>query len=370
VYEFRLADVGEGIHEVQLLEWHVRPGDEVSEYQPLCQVESAKATVELTSPVAGRVHETRVPQGGTAQVGDVLVVLDTALGIVGSAPSRRVRAAPLVRKLARDQGIPLDDVAGSGPQGRIRLADLEQHVQHRQAAEPAGERLELRGVRRRMAEHMAEATRIPAVTAIDTFDVTDLVWTRDELLGHAEAEGVHLTYLPFVVKAAVEALRAVPEANSVFDEHGPAILYKREYHIGIAVAAPAGLLVPVVRNADRLSLMELAVELARLAEAARQEKLSPADLSGSTFTITSFGGLSGGVQFATPIVNSPEVAILGVGRIEQQPRVIDGQVVPRHCVGVSFTFDHRVLDGEGAGRFLATLRRYLERPSELLLRLR
>jgi pyruvate dehydrogenase E2 component (dihydrolipoyllysine-residue acetyltransferase) len=397
-FEFRLADVGEGIHEVELLRWAVRPGDSVAAFQPLCQVESAKATVELTSPVAGTVVETRIPEGGTAQVGQVLAVIDQAdqwVGIVGSAPlgaghdppaapsardvpsevevkgapavveaGRPVRAAPLVRRVAKERGIALENIVGSGPGGRIRVADLEHHADQR-------ERVPLRGVRRRMAEHMAEAARhVPAVTALETFDVEALVQLRQELLGPAEAEGARLTYLPFVVRATVEALRAVPEANATFDEQEPAILISRLYHIGVAVAAPGGLVVPVIKHADRLSLLELANELTRLTSAARSQTLSPADVSGGTFTISSFGGLGSGVQFATPIVNYPEVAILGIGRIEAQPRVVDGQVVPRQCLGISFTFDHRVLDGEAASRFLAALRRYLEHPAELLLRLR
>ena len=388
-FEFRLADVGEGIHEVELLSWNVQPGDEVAAFQPLCQVESAKATVELTSPVAGRVVETRVPEGATARVGEVLAVIEQSsewVGIVGSPPAAGpaslpvraaapegaashlpVRAAPLVRRLAKERGIRLEDVAGSGPQGRVRLADLDRFAQQPQE----NTRIEVRGVRRRMAERMAEAARhVPAVTAMDTFDVSALVQTREQLRPVAEAEGARLTYLPFIVRATVEALRAVPEANAVYDEQGPAVVVSHRYHIGIAVAAPAGLFVPVIKDADRLSLVELARELSRLTTAARSQTLQTADLSGSTFTISSFGGLGTGVQYATPIVNYPEVAILGVGRIEQQPRVVDGQVVPRHCLGASFTFDHRVLDGEGAARFLASLRRYLEQPAELLLRLR
>jgi pyruvate dehydrogenase E2 component (dihydrolipoamide acetyltransferase) len=389
-FEFRLADVGEGIHEVQVLAWNVQPGDQVAAFQPLCQVESAKATVELTSPVAGRVVETRVPEGGLAQVGQVLAVIQEEasdyFGIVGAPPPTAapkhpspeiatppagegavVRAAPLVRRLAKEQGIRLEDIKGSGPQGRIRLRDLERYAQDSQDTT----RVELRGVRRRMAERMAEAARqVPAVTAMDTFDVSALVMLRQELQPPAEQEGQHLTYVPFIVKAAVEGLKAVPEANATYDEQGPAIVLNKRVHIGIAVAAPQGLLVPVIRDADQRSLLELAAELSRLTTAARSGRLEPKDLSGSTFTISSFGGLGAGVQFATPIVNYPEVAILGLGRIERQARVVDGQITVRDCLGVSFTFDHRVLDGEAASRFLTTLRRYLERPNELLLRLR
>jgi pyruvate dehydrogenase E2 component (dihydrolipoamide acetyltransferase) len=218
---------------------------------------------------------------------------------------------------------------------------------------------------------MVEAMRrAPQVTAMDLFDVTDLVEARQRLRPAAEREGIKLTYLPFVVKAAVEALRAVPAANATLDDARAEIVLKREYNVGIATATPEGLIVPVVKRADALSVLEIAREIARLTDAARARRSAPDDLRGGTFTISSFGGLPGGPLFATPILNYPEVAILGVGRIEEQPRVVGGQVVPRHCLGVSFTFDHRVLDGADAGEFLSVLRRYLERPMELLLRLR
>ena len=417
LFEFRVADVGEGIHEVEILEWKVKPGDEVRAFDPLCEVESAKAAVELTSPVAGRISETRVPVGGTVRVGAVLVVIETAaptdlaptepktppeppteewFGIVGAPPrpvevaapsplrvANAVRAAPLVRKLARERGIQLEAVIGTGPEGRVRLADLEAHstrsarVEALAGATPTPpsanreERIPLHGLRKRIAVHLTEAVRrAPQVTALDLFDVTDLVRARELLRPAAEREGVKLTYLPFVVKAAVEALRAVPYANASFDEAADAIVVKPDYNIGIATAVPDGLIVPVLKGADRRSVLEIAAESARLIEAARARRSAPADLQEGTFTITSFGGMPGSPLFATPILNYPEVAILGIGRIEEQPRVVAGQIVPRHCLGVSFTFDHRVLDGEGAGQFLAALRRYLEQPLELLLRLR
>ncbi|HUX86296.1 MAG TPA: biotin/lipoyl-containing protein, partial [Chloroflexota bacterium] len=250
-FEFRVADVGEGIHEVEILEWKVKPGDLVRAFDPLCEVESAKAAVELTAPVAGRISETRVPVGGTARVGDVLVVIETAestefaspqssppseaeeppgeewFGIVGAPPrptplaaptaaptENTVRAAPLVRKLARERGIRLEDVIGTGPEGRVRLADLEADQPHSAQVEarasaaptpssPNGEeRIPLRGLRKRIAEHLTEAIRrAPQVTAIDLFDVTDLVRAREFLRPAAEREGIKLTYLPFVVKA-------------------------------------------------------------------------------------------------------------------------------------------------------------------------
>jgi pyruvate dehydrogenase E2 component (dihydrolipoamide acetyltransferase) len=386
-FEFKLPDLGEGVHEAQVLAWKVSAGQEVSAFQPLCEVESAKAAVELTAPVAGRVLETRVAEGDIAHLGDVLVVIDTYsadkssasdsvvepaaeewFGIVGSPPPvaqpKHVLAAPFVRKLARERGIRLEDIAGSGPGGRVRIADLEAR-----GTSPAPDSVPLKGLRKAIASHMVEAWRnAPQVTSMDLLDVSELVRGRDLLVGAAEAEGIRLTYLPFFVKAAIEALKVVPEANAIVRDD--AIELKREYHLGIATAVPDGLVVPVVRHADRLSLLEIAAEIARLTAAARERRATPAELSGSTFTITSFGGLPGSPLFATPIVNYPEVAILGLGRIDLQPRVVDGQVVARQCVGVSFTFDHRVLDGEGAGRFMAALKRYVEQPLELLLKLR
>jgi pyruvate dehydrogenase E2 component (dihydrolipoamide acetyltransferase) len=419
-FEFRLPDLGEGIQEAEVLEWNVEPGDQVAAFQPLCQVESAKAAVELTSPVAGRIASLAVPAGTVAQRGDLLVVIDTDgvselpqheasaqeeyFGIVGRGPGvqspasppparsetspgaqrQQVRAAPFVRKLARDLGVPLEQLRGSGPQGRVRAADVEAAAAPPTAgkaasagvAKPetpaeteaaAAQRIPLRGLRREIAEHLVTAMReAPQVTSMDLLDATELVSARAALQASAEAEGVKLTYLPFFVKAAIEALRAVPEANARVEPD--AIVLSREYHIGIATAIPGGLVVPVVKHADQLSLLEIAQEIERLVVAARERRATPNDLSGGTFSITSFGGLPGSPLFATPILNYPEVAILGIGRIDLQPRVVDGQVVPRMCVGVSFTFDHRVLDGEGAGRFMAVLKRFIEQPLELLLR--
>jgi pyruvate dehydrogenase E2 component (dihydrolipoamide acetyltransferase) len=393
---FKLPDLGEGIHEAQVLAWKVTAGQEVAAFQPLVEVESAKAAVELTAPVAGRVRETRFAEGDIARLGDVLVVIDTDgngsaptnaatkapaeepewFGIVGSPPraadapapprtSERVRAAPFVRKLARDLGVPLEDVAGSGPHGRVRIADVEARAARPSELEKT---IPLRGLRKSIADHMVQAWRnAPQVTSMDLLDVTELVRAREVLLGTSQAQGVRLTYLAFFVKAAVEALKAVPIANAVVDEDRSVIRFAQEYHIGIATAVPDGLVVPVIKHADRLSLLEVAREIERLVAAARERRALPAELSGSTFTITSFGGLPGSPMFATPILNYPEVAILGLGRIDLQPRVLDGQVVPRHCIGVSFTFDHRALDGEAAGRFMATLQKYVQQPLDLLL---
>lgn len=412
-FEFRLPDLGEGVHDAQVLAWKVTPGQEIRAFDALCEVESAKAAVELTAPVGGRVLEMRVAEGATARTGEVLVLIatdaldedgresparapstapdDAWFGIVGQAPvpspptpvpspaTQPVRAAPLVRRIARERGIALEHVVGSGPQGRIRLEDLDDQDRHETApasparpdVAPPADAIPLVGLRRAIADHMVEAWRhAPQVTAMDLVDVTELVRARDLLQAAAEADGAHLTYLAFFVKAAVEALKAVPAANARLDEPGQRIQLVRDVHVGIATAIEGGLVVPVVRHADRLSILELAREIERLVGLARERRATPRDLSGSTFTITSYGALPGSPLFATPIVNYPEVAILGIGRIDLQPRVVGGQIVARQCAGVSFTFDHRVLDGEDAGRFIAAFRRPLEQPLEMLLRLR
>ncbi len=225
------------------------------------------------------------------------------------------------------------------------------------------------GLRKRIADHMVEAVHLaPQVTAMDLFDVTELVEARAALRPVAEAEGVHLTYLPFLIKACLIALRAVPDANGVVDEANHALVRHRACHIGIATAVPGGLVVPVIRHAEQRSMLDLAREIERLVAAARARQTPRADLEGGTFTVTSFGGFEGSPLFATPILNHPQVAILGVGRIDPQPRVVDGAIAIRQCMGVSFTFDHRVLDGEAAARFLAALRPPLEHPLQLLLR--
>jgi pyruvate dehydrogenase E2 component (dihydrolipoamide acetyltransferase) len=349
------------------------------------------------------VLETRFAEGDTANLGDVLVVIDTEggpesewFGIVGSPPAEshgrvrdgvsagrenRVRAAPLVRRMARDRGIDLTRVHGSGPGGRVRIADLESAARQARpelpaelprTAEPTGVRVvPLAGLRKSIADHMVQAWRnAPQVTCMDLMDAAELVRARSILQARPEPDAPRLTYLPFFVKCAIEALKAVPESNATVDDQRQAVLVSEQHHIGIATAVPGGLLVPVVRHADQLTLFDLAREIERLVAAARERRALPAELSGSTFTITSFGGMPGSALFATPVLNYPEVAILGLGRIEPQARVVDGQVVPRPCIGVSLTFDHRVLDGEAAGKFMATFRRFLEQPLELLARLR
>jgi len=335
------------------------------------------------------------------------------------APQRRALATPAVRRLAREMGLDITTIRGAGPAGRVLAEDLraasaavdnqpKAAVDDRPKAavddRPAGldeasdavtatnrtgaasktaiatmpgavdegpdeERLPLRGLRRRIAENMVLATTtIPQVTSLVEIDASGLVALRRAILPAAEARGVKLSYLPFIVKALTQALRAYPYVNAGLDDATKEIVLKRRYHIGIATATPDGLLVPVLRHADRLTVLEIAVEVTRLAEAGRARKLPLEELRGSTFTVSNYGTVGG--FFATPIINPGEAGILGLGRIVERPWVVDGRVEPRPLLPLSFTADHRLIDGELAMRFLNTLTATLENPNLLLLDMR
>jgi pyruvate dehydrogenase E2 component (dihydrolipoamide acetyltransferase) len=352
-YEFKLPDLGEGLTEGEVARWLVSVGDEVAEDQPLVEIQTDKTTVEIPSPAAGKVAQILVEEGKVVPVGTVLVVIGdgpaaaapepepSKTAVTGGQSPRpvsdgRVRATPLVRRLAQELGVELEATTGTGPQGRITEADV------RQAATPGGQapgpgsegrREPLRGVRRLIAEHMARAHReVPPVT-----------WVEE-----ADFSGIDLKLLvPAVLKASAEALKEFPELNARFD--GDGIVYLDRYDIGVAVQTDDGLVVPVVRNCDSASIEDLAAEVTRLAESARDGTLKPEELRGSTFTVTSAGKLAG--LFQTPIVNHPEVAILSIGRVAERPVVRDGNVEVGRTGYVALTFDHRVVDGARAAEF-------------------
>jgi pyruvate dehydrogenase E2 component (dihydrolipoamide acetyltransferase) len=336
-YEFKLPDLGEGLTEGEIARWLVSEGDEVSEDQPLVEIQTDKTTVEIPSPAAGKVAQILVEEGQVVPVGTVLVVIgsDGVLQDKPAAPAApaetKIRATPLVRRLAQELGVDLAAVEGSGPQGRITEADVRAAAGEAPSAE--GRREPLRGVRRLIAEHMAKAHReVPPVTWVEECDFS----------------GVDLKLLvPTLLRACAEALREFPELNARFERDQ--IVYLERYDLGVAVQTPDGLVVPVVRDCDSRSVEELADEVSRLAEAARTGSLTPEELRGSTFTITSAGKLAG--LFQTPIVNHPEVAILSVGRIEERPVVRDGKVETAPIGHVAVTFDHRVVDGARAAEF-------------------
>jgi len=344
---FKLPDLGEGLTEGEVARWLVAEGQEIAEDDPLVEIQTDKATVEVPSPYGGTVLKLLVAEGDVVPVGTELVVIGapgeeaavTAPAAAAPAPSR-VQATPVVRRIAQKLNVDLATVAGSGPGGRISEEDVR-------AAASGGEgrREPLRGVRRVIAEHMARAHReVPPVTWVEECDLEDVPLER---------------LLPTVVKACADSLREFPELNARLD--GDAILYLDRYDIGVAMQTDDGLIVPVVRGVDEKSVDELAAEIAGLAERARAGTLAADELRDSTFTVTSAGKLAG--LFQTPIVNHPEVAILSIGRVAPRPVVRDGAVAIRRTGTVALTFDHRVIDGARAAAFgLAVIAR-LETPS-------
>lgn len=414
--ELKLADLGEGMHEAEIVEWLIKVGDTVKLDQTVVKVETDKAIVEIPSPVAGRVAEIRVPGGQVAKVGETLVVFETSSPANGdgSAPARsagsavvtpqpasalsaapsaqqappakqRVLAAPAVRKLAFELGIDLEQVTPSQPNGRVTLEDVRAYAERAKAvstqpvsaALPVGEgiagqvptqdeRQPLTGLRKRIAEHMERSWRtVPHATAFDDVDGGALIALRESLKPVAEQRGVRLTYIPLLIKLLIPLLKEFPIFNASLDEERREIIYKHSYHIGVATASPEGLLVPVLRSADRLTLLEIASNIERLVEGARKRTLSLPELSGSTFTLNnvgSFGGSSG-----TPIINYPEVAILAVGRLQDKAIVQQGAVLVRPIMPLALSFDHRLIDGAMAGAFLGRFKELVENPQQLML---
>jgi len=339
-YEFKLPDLGEGLTEGEIARWLVAEGQEIAEDDPLVEIATDKTTVEIPSPAAGTVSKILVGEGEVVPVGTLLVVI----GGDGHAPApappvsdTKARATPLVRRLAQELGVDVDAIAGTGPQGRITEQDV------RTAAGPKeGRREPLRGVKRQMFEHLTKAHAVPTVTWVEECDFT----------------GVDLKVLvPLALKACAVSLREFPELNARVEDGD--LVYLDRYDIGVAVQTEQGLVVPVVRGCDTRSLDELDADVRRLADAAHAGSLAPDELRGGTFTITSAGRSAG--LFTTTLLNHPEVAILGLHRVEDRAVVLDGEVVVRRMGNVSVTFDHRVIDGKRAADFgLAVIARLRE----------
>jgi pyruvate dehydrogenase E2 component (dihydrolipoamide acetyltransferase) len=436
IYEFRLPELGEGLHEGRIEKWLVKPGDVVQEDDAIAEVENDKAMVELPSPVSGKVAKILVPEGATAVVGDVLITFEVegegnvadgaaaaeapaptetkaeaaapspaaqapvadAPAAVATAPvsqAREVLATPGVRKFAREHGVDLTKVKGSGPNGKILKSDVEAFLAGAQAADgqaapadtrvesaqptaaPAAkapvaggeeveERVPLPGIRKIIAQAMVKSKyTAPHVTVMDEANVTELVKLREEIKPLAAERGVKVTYLPFIVKALVAALRDFPQLNASLDDERQELVYKRYYHIGIATDTERGLVVPVIRHADKKNMWTIAAEINDLATRARTNKLMPNEMKGSTISITNIG--SAGGLFFTPIINYPEVAILGVGRITEKPIIQNGEIVPAHMMALSLSFDHRVIDGALAQNFVNRIKKLLENPRLLLM---
>ncbi|MFY0545078.1 dihydrolipoamide acetyltransferase family protein [Brevibacillus sp. H7] len=461
-FVFKLPELGEGIHEGEIVKWHVKPGDSVEEDQVIMEVQNDKAVVEVPSPVKGKVVDLKVTEGTVSVVGDPLIefevegeipnlpdhghaeapavavsepaktddkmepgcdigsqvsananqALDTpmaapaATAVAAPVDRKHVLATPSVRKYAREKGVQLALVPGTGKLGRITREDVDRFLAggaaapaaaapaaQAQTAAPAAEapaatgvqqaaaaptvhyaaqageleeRVPLKGIRKAIAKAMVKSKyTAPHVTIFDEVDVTELVALRKEAKPLAEERGVKLTYLPLIVKAVVAGLKKFPELNASIDDEKQEIIYKKYYNIGIATSTDEGLLVPVVKAADRKSIFEIAGEINELAKKARDRKATADELKGSTFSITNIG--SAGGMFFTPVINHPEVAILGVGRISEKPVVKNGEIVVGQVLSLSLSFDHRLIDGEPAQRFVNYVKQLLENPTLLVM---
>jgi len=413
-----MPDIGEGIHEGEIVKWFIKPGDKVQEDDVLCEIQNDKAVVEIPSPVEGTVLEILVEEGTVATVGQVLVSFDAPgyedlkfKGDEGEAApaeeakpeaaaepapaaqaevdsNRRIIAMPSVRKYAREKGVDIQLVAGSGDNGRVLKSDIDAFlnggVAPQQAAPvaeaaveapkaapiPEGEYPETRekmsGIRKAIAKAMVNSKHTaPHVTLMDEIDVAKLVAHRKKFKEVAAAKGIKLTFLPYIVKALTSALREFPVLNTSLDDATNEIVHKHYYNIGIAADTEKGLLVPVVKDADRKSVFTISNEINELAGKARDGKLAPNEMKGASCTISNIG--SAGGQWFTPVINHPEVAILGVGRIAEKPIVKDGEIVAAPVLALSLSFDHRMIDGATAQNAMNHIKRLLNDPELLLM---
>lgn len=456
-FEFRLPDIGEGIHEGEIVKWFVKAGDTIGEDDILCEVQNDKAVVEIPSPVAGKVEEVLIEESTIATVGQVLIRIDApgyedlqfkgghedepkaeekteaqvqATAEAGQAvakeatpvakdqasekasaeptkaapkaekdPNGRVIAMPSVRKFARDNDVEISKVNGSGKNGRVMKEDIEAYMNGGQTSEatpqdevvaneetvstekaekvakPAAPALEgefpetrekMSGIRKAIAKAMVHSKHTaPHVTLMDEVDVTELVAHRKKFKDLAAEKNVKLTYLPYVVKALVSTLREFPDFNRSLDDEAGEIIQKHYFNIGIAADTEKGLLVPVIKHADRKSVFAISDEINSLAGKARDGKLSPSEMKGASCSITNIG--SAGGQWFTPVINHPEVAILGIGRIAEKPVIKNGEIVAAPVLALSLSFDHRMIDGATAQHALNNIKRLLSNPELLLM---
>lgn len=437
-FDFYMPDIGEGVVEGEIVGWKVKEGDRVKLDQPIVEVMTDKATVELPSPRAGVIKKINYKDGEICPVGKVLVVIEeegaaatatngngkkqpaviveepprpnpstaqvmhskvaqnvpvTTGGSYGggggiqvvdaTADRTRVLATPATRRLARQLGVEIGRVPATGKHGRVTTDDVRRFKDSPISAPSAGvaakafspvaiakggdeERIPLRGIRKKIAELMTRSTQTAAhFTYVEEIDMTELVTVRERAKARAAERGVKLNYLPFIVKAVVSGLKKWPMLNASLDETTQEIVRKKYYHIGIAAQGPQGLAVSVVRDADKRSIFDMSREIDRLGEAVRAGTATREELTGSTFTISSLGKLGG--VLATPIINFPEVAILGVHKIEERPAVRNGQIVARHLMNLSISVDHRLADGWDGAMFLQDVKALLEDPTTMFM---
>ncbi len=410
--DFKLPDLGEGVAEGEIVKWLVSEGESIKEDQPMVEVMTDKATVQIPSPITGKVGKILAREGETVKVGTTVVILEGGAGQstqqikqTPSAPQQvqkpetratleaeRVVATPSTRKLARVLNVEIEKVKGTGPSRRVTDDDVRSVASSKQdlkevavsaqkeapsgrvvaqaelgpSATPREERTPLRGIRRRIAEKMTKSLQMSAqVTHIDEVDFTQLIILREKLKPVAESKAVKLTFMPFIMKAAVAALREFPYFNASIDDEKQEIVVKHYYNIGFATDTASGLIVPVVKDVDRKGILTLAKEITDLSAKARDGKIAVEEIQGGTFTITNIGTL-GGIG-STPIINVPEVSILGVHKIQKRPVVRENQIVIRDIANVALTFDHRLVDGADAARFTSKIIEILENPGLLLL---
>ena len=419
-FDFKLPDLGEGITEGEVVKWRIKEGDHVEEHQVVLEIETDKAIVEVPSPRSGKVTKISAKEGQTVNVGSTLMKVDTgeaeagaieqapekkveeekrtrqpSVSVVGALPEREeVMAAPKARALAKKLGVLLANVTGTGPGGLVTEKDVQAASEGKPAppekpkaeerieakaeepeARPVGpgqdkygaiEIVPIRGVRRAIARNlMASQKNAAFVTGMDDADVTDLWNLRKREAKVAKEKKIHLTFLPFFMKAAQHALALHPMINASVGEKAEEVVVKKYYNIGVAVDTAEGLMVSVVKNVEKKTILELAAELQELSIKARDRKITLEELKGSTFTISNYGTF--GATYATPIINTGDIAILGTGRIADRPWVVDGQIAIRKVLPISFTFDHRIIDGAEASRFVAKIKAFLEDPGRIFI---
>jgi pyruvate dehydrogenase E2 component (dihydrolipoamide acetyltransferase) len=429
MYDFKFADIGEGVHEGVVLKWNYKVGDKVEEGETLVVVETDKVNAELPAPVDGIITKIGAKEGETIHVGETIVVIDdgsgateapaeeddasvsegTDQGVIGEIevssdvmassdessekaeeerPARAL-ATPVARKLAKDLGVDINSVKGSGENGRVMKSDIEAAAGSAQeSAQPASaqastqrnvdvpkltvpdnaetETVAISKLRKAIVKAMTVSKAvIPHTVLFDDVVVDDLVALRNELKEKAAASGVKLTYMPFVIKAVTLALKEHPWFNASFDEANDQMILKKFYNIGMAVDTKDGLIVPVIKSADRKGIYDLARELDGLATRTRERTVTLDELKGSTFTITNFGVAD--ISYGAPIINYPEVGIIGIGKIQKKAVVIGDEIKIANVLPLSIAVDHRVIDGADAGRFLKTVKSFLADPMMLLL---
>lgn len=410
-YVFKLPDLAEGTTEAEIGEWNVKVGDQVAEDDVVCTMMTEKAAVEVSSPVSGKVTKIAGEPGDMVQVGTPLLVFETEddaadagetspkhvggpsgptddgeSGIGAEAPPTsprtgptrkparkgKVITSPAIRRRAKEAGIDLTEVDGSGPRGRILREDFDRHLEQRAAGGPApsprratgATEVKIIGLRRVIAERMAKAKQeIPHFAYVEEIDATELEALRKHLNGKKSDPAERLTLLPFIGLALIRALTDFPQCNTTHDAERNLLLRHNPVHLGVATQTPDGLKVPVVRHAEARDLDDLAGEIRRVTEAARDKSAKPDELKGSTITITSLGKLGGIVS--TPVINQPEVAIIGVNKAIQRPVIVDGQVTARLMMNLSSSFDHRFVDGYDAAAMVQRMKELLEHPATL-----